>query len=84
MPINIVASVGAYKVPILSLLICRKVMLSKNLLSVMMRFRKINIADVDMKLSLHFKDILTAWKPSFVILMKSDLTFIETIRLDLW
>ena len=50
----------------------------------MMRFRKINIADVDMKLSLHFKDILTAWKPSFVILMKSDLTFIETIRLDLW
>ena len=50
----------------------------------MMRFRKINIADVDMKLSVHFKDILTAWKPSFVILMKSDLTFIETIRLDLW
>lgn len=50
----------------------------------MMRFRKINIADVDMKLSLHFKYILTAWKPSFVILMKSDLTFIETIRLDLW
>lgn len=76
---------GAYKVPILSLLICRKTMLlSKNLLSAMMRFRKINIADVDMKLSVHFKDILTAWKPSFVILMKSDLTFIETIQLDLW
>ena len=49
-----------------------------------MRFRKINIADVDMKLSEHFKDILTAWKPSFVILMKRYLTFIETIRLDLW
>ena len=65
--------------PILPLLICRKIMLNENLVSVMIRFRKINIADVDMKLSVHSEDILTASKPSFVMLMKSYLTLIETI-----
>ena len=49
-------------------------------MSVMIRFRKINITDVVAKVIFRSKDVLTAWKQSlFGILVKRDLRFVETI-----